>query len=155
MLINHMICTIGKEDPWKYIGEVFPTDIPTLLYKAFLDTPKHVESIITSFPDICLLHDENGCLPFHIALETGMQWSTTLMMIMFANSDHLGEVDPVTKFCPIALATAEPACDLRMINYLLQKNPKQLNFSANKNNKMRRSNDDDLGHKNKCQKLNL
>jgi hypothetical protein len=75
-------------------------------------------------------------------------------MIMYVNSDHLGEVDPVTKFCPIALAAAEPACDLRTIHYLLQKSPKQLNFSANKNDKIRRSNDDDHGHKNKHQKLN-
>jgi hypothetical protein len=156
MPINHLIRKFGKEDAIKCIEESLSISkhIP-ILHKAILHTPDLVDDIITSFPDSCLVRDENGRLPIHVALENGMQWSLALSSIMYANSDHLNEIDPVTKFCPIALAALEPACDLKTINYLLHKDPKQVEFSTNKNDKVRSrsSINDNFEHKSKRQRL--
>jgi hypothetical protein len=155
--IDLIIRQLGKEKAMKCIEESLSTnkDIP-ILHKVILHTPEHIDDIITSFPDSCFLRDENGRLPIHVALETGIKWSTSLMTIMNSNSEHLDEIDPVTKFCPIALAAVEPSSDLRTINYLLQKHPKQVQFSTKKmKNKVRSKNSDDLDeHKNKRQRIN-
>jgi hypothetical protein len=156
MSINCIINKFGKKDAIKCIEESLSTSthIP-ILHKAIQHTPEYVDDIITSFPDSCFVRDENGRLPIHVALETGMKWSTSLLLIMNANSEYLGEIDPLTQFCPIALAAVEPACDLRTINYLLQKHPKQVEFSMKTiNKKVRSSSNDDHEHKSKRQRFN-
>lgn len=130
LTINIIIDRFGKSDAWKCIEEGLSQskDIP-ILHKAILYAPEHVENILTSFPHASFLRDENGRLPIHVALETGMKWSTLLVSIMNANTLHLGEVDPMTKFCPSALAAVEPSCDLRTISYLLRMHPKHIEVS--------------------------
>jgi ankyrin repeat protein len=131
MPINIIINTFGKEHVMRCIEQALSTnkDIP-ILHKVILHTPEYIHDIITSFPDSCFLRDDDGRLPIHVALETGMKWSSALLLIMNANSEHLDEVDPVTKLCTSALAAAKPASDLRTINYLTLKYPKNLKVSA-------------------------
>jgi hypothetical protein len=64
-----------------------------------------------------------------------MKWSTPLVLIMNSNVEHLGAVDPLTKLCLSTLAAAEPACDLKTINYLISKYPKNADISASDSDK--------------------
>ncbi len=146
MPINQFIEQEGKEDTITCIEQALSAynDIP-ILHKAILHTPKYVHDIITAFPDSCFLRDENGRLPIHVALETGMKWSLELTAIMNGNLEHLGEVDPVTQLCLGALAAIKPTCGLRTINYLMLKHPKNVRFAAsssdNEQCKRRKMND--------------
>jgi hypothetical protein len=131
MPIKNIIEDVGTEDLFTCIEQTLSTykDIP-ILHKAILHAPECLHDIITTFPDSCFLRDENGRLPIHVALETGMKWSSELSSIMNANSEHLDEVDPVTKLCLGALAAVKPTCGLRTINYLMLKHPKNAKVTA-------------------------
>jgi hypothetical protein len=119
MAITHMINTFGKEDTWRCIENALSLNYDTpILHKAIIYAPEYINDIITRFPDTCFVHDKNGRLPIHVALETGMKWSLTLSSMMNASMEHLRDVDPLTKLRPSALAALEPACDSRTINYL-------------------------------------
>jgi hypothetical protein len=133
--INRVIENLGKEATIARIEQVLSAhkDIP-ILHKVILHTPEYVHDFITAFPDSCFLRDENGRLPIHVALETGMKWSSELLSIMNANTEYLGEVDPVTKLCLGALAAVKPTCGLRTINYLMLKHPKDAKVIASTSN---------------------
>jgi hypothetical protein len=117
--INRIVKRFGKENTMECIRQCLSPnkDIP-ILHKVIIHTPEYIYDIMTSFPDACFLRDDSGRLPIHVALETGMKWSSELSAIIYANSEHLDEVDPVTKLDSIALAVVEPASDSRTINYL-------------------------------------
>jgi ankyrin repeat protein len=131
MAINLITDKFNKKCVITCLEQVLSThkDIP-ILHKAILYTPRYVRDIIENFPDSCFLRDDSGRLPIHVSLETGMKWSLVFLSIMNANSEHLGEVDPVTKLHLGDLAAVEPSCGLRTINYLMLKHPKNVNVAA-------------------------
>jgi hypothetical protein len=147
MAINHMIDKFGKEDTWECIEDALSTndDIP-ILHKTILHAPEYINDVVASFPDACLLCDKNGHLPIHVALETGMKWSMTLIFIMNSNLEHLGDVDPLTKLCPGALAAVKPSSGFRTVYYLMSKYPKHAQITV--------SGSDEGQGKRKKQKLN-
>ena len=94
-----------------------------ILHKVIEHTPQFVDRIITFCPHATTTRDENGRLPIHISFESGMKTSLGLAAIMSASAEHLGALDPVTKFCPSALAALNPSCDLDTIYRLLRTHP--------------------------------
>lgn len=124
MPIDHILSQHNKDNVWNCISQALSKhkDIP-ILHQVIRNAPIYVDKIIENFPHSCYLRDRNGRLPVHVALETGMKWSVSLISIMHANLSHLSDIDPVTGFYPFVLAACEPSSDLRTINHLLHLHP--------------------------------
>lgn len=124
-----LISRYGAERTWKCIeSEISPYKDCLILHQTIKHAPQYVDEILARFPHSCFLRDKDGRLPVHTALECGLQWSISLVSILNTNSNHLGDVDPVTGFCLCGLAAMKPSCDLRTINYLIRSHPRQLEF---------------------------
>ena len=124
MPIDHILTQHNSENAWNTIAKVLSKhkDV-TILHEAIRHAPSHVDYIIKNFPYACFLRDQKGRLPVHVALHEGMKWSGALISIMNANSDCLWDIDPVTGFYPVVLASCEPSCDLKTIDYLMRVHP--------------------------------
>ncbi len=124
MPIDHILSQHNKENVWLCISRTLSKhkDVP-ILHQVIRNAPLYVDKIIENFPHSCYLRDQKGRLPVHVALETGMKWSVSLISIMHANSNHLSDIDPVTGFYPFVLAACEPSSDLRTIDHLLHLHP--------------------------------
>jgi ankyrin repeat protein len=133
MPIDHILSQHNKENVWNCISEALSKhkDVP-ILHQVIRNAPLYVDKIIENFPHSCYLRDWKGRLPVHVALETGMKWSVSLISIIHANSSHLGDIDPVTGFYPFVLAACEPSSDLRTINHLLHLHPGHVRGDFNK-----------------------
>jgi hypothetical protein len=75
-----------------------------------------------------------------------MKWSLSLILIMNANLEHLGDVDPLTKLYPGALVAVKPLSGLRTVYYLMSKYPRHAQIFV--------SGSDEGQGKTKKQKLN-
>ncbi len=114
LAIEDLIETYGAAPTWATIEKVlspFEEDLP-ILHQTIKYAPQYCNSIIRAFPDSVVVRDSHNRLPVHIALETGMTWSSDLPSIINANRSQLKEIDPLTKLPLFALAAWGESCDL-------------------------------------------
>ena len=123
-VLDSIIKRHGKEEVWDCIEEVLLRfDNLPILHQTIIHAPQHCMAVMTHLPDSVLARDHRNRLPIHVALASGMSWSTDLVAIINANRPHLEENDPVTNLPPFALAAMEDSCGLKTAYYLLMKNP--------------------------------
>ena len=104
-----------------------------ILHKVIEHTPALFDKITAFCPHASIIRDKSNRLPIHLALERGMKTSIGLSSLMSANLQQLGEMDPVTKFCPSALAALSPACDVNTIYQLIRAHPNHAEVVGKKN----------------------
>ncbi len=125
--IDHMKLTFEERSVFRCINQVLSSykHIP-LIHHAIKLVPNNLEEIILYCPQFCFTCDSRGRLPVQIALENGMKWSGPLVSLMNANMERIGDLDPVTGFCPSALAAMHPSSDLDTIYHLLRMYPRHV-----------------------------
>jgi hypothetical protein len=126
LVLSSIISKFGRRDTWDCIEQALSRfDNLPILHQTILHAPQHCITVMTHFPDSVFLRDKRNRLPIHVALASGMSWSSNLVAIINANRPHLKDRDPLTGWPPFTLAAMEPSCGLKTAYYLLMKNPEQ------------------------------
>ncbi len=106
-LFSNMICEATKRTQWGDWKERFRMILEMEFGKQY-----------------CWVHDSNGQLPIHIALEKGLKWNNGLEELISADALTLSEPHPVNGLYPFEIAaTSCTSDDLDLIFNLLTMNP--------------------------------